>query len=112
MASGDILFRPDGGLCASTVQGVMFLNPSGTAQGAPLTDSPRAMALSPDGATLALGNGPDEDRVEIWDAGTRRRIRTFKAADSVSALVFAPSSRVLAVGTTTGTVQVWDAGTG
>jgi WD40 repeat protein len=111
-ASGGVLFRPDGGLCVSTVQGVMFLGPSGAAQGAPYTDSPRVTALRSDGAILALGNGPDAERIKLWDADARRRIRAFKVSGSVSALAFAPTGRMPAVGTNDGTMQVWDVGTG
>jgi WD40 repeat protein len=111
-ASDGVLFRPDGGLCASTVQGVMFLDPSGAAQGAPFASSPRAVALSFDGAILALGNGPDAERIELWDVGAHRRIRAFKVSGSVTALAFAQSGRMLAVGTADGTMQEWDVSTG
>ncbi|MFJ7192436.1 WD40 domain-containing protein [Streptomyces bacillaris] len=67
-----------------------------------------ALALTPDGTTLALGR--QDGRVDLWDARNGRRTTSFPAhsEDAVTALAFTPDGRRLAVATET--VQLWTNG--
>ncbi|MFF9683821.1 hypothetical protein ACF1E6_30130 [Streptomyces bacillaris] len=67
-----------------------------------------ALALTPDGTTLALGR--QDGRVDLWDARNGRRTTSFPAhsEDAVTALAFTPDGRRLAVATET--VQLWTTG--
>ncbi|WP_339151987.1 WD40 repeat domain-containing protein [Streptomyces sp. F41] len=67
-----------------------------------------ALALTPDGTTLALGR--QDGRVDLWDARSGRRTTSFPAhsEDAVTALAFTPDGRRLAVATET--VQLWTTG--
>ncbi|MGO9908877.1 MAG: WD40 repeat domain-containing protein [Solirubrobacteraceae bacterium] len=67
-----------------------------------------SVAYSPDGRTLAAGNG-DNGTVGLWDVRRHRLIRTLHLGNSgpVNGVVFAPHKRILAIGSEAGTVQVW-----
>jgi WD40 repeat protein/transcriptional regulator with XRE-family HTH domain len=78
------------------------------------TEPVRAIALSPDGRTLAAHSG--DGKVRIWDLpGGRLRHTTFTGHDGSEAAVFSPDGRTLAVATSGGTgakVGLWDPVTG
>jgi WD40 repeat protein len=68
-----------------------------------------ALALSPDGRTLASGHLVDRSNVRIWDAASGRLITTLEGhTDRVRALVFAPDGNSLATASSDGTVRLWD----
>ncbi|MEU1728338.1 WD40 repeat domain-containing protein [Nonomuraea sp. NPDC005692] len=64
-----------------------------------------ALALSPDGETLA-GAG-DDGILYLWELATRRRLAQI-TTDQVEDVVFSPDGRVLATAGTDGTVLFWD----
>ncbi|MGZ6576168.1 MAG: WD40 repeat domain-containing protein [Solirubrobacteraceae bacterium] len=67
-----------------------------------------SVAYSPDGRTLAAGNG-DHGTVGLWDVQRHHLIRTLHIGNSgpVNSVVFAPDKRILAIGSESGTVQLW-----
>ncbi|MFC9625940.1 trypsin-like peptidase domain-containing protein [Streptomyces sp. NPDC056930] len=73
-----------------------------------------AMALSPDGRTVATSG--DDGAVERWDVATGNARRTFTSETDphggVSSLTFSPDGRILATGRDDGTVELRDAATG
>jgi WD40 repeat protein len=72
-----------------------------------------AIAFSPDGRTVATGNGlsqEDSGRVTLWDAATgRERVTLEGQTDRVYSLAFSPDGKTLATG---GRVRLWDVNTG
>lgn len=78
----------------------------------PSTDDPEsAVALSPDGRLLAFDVDEywvdqevhDVHQVEVWDTGSKRRIRQLKAVDGTDVLKFSQDGRrLLAAGTSMG----------
>ncbi|OKI02053.1 hypothetical protein A6A06_13205 [Streptomyces sp. CB02923] len=74
--------------------------------------SSRAVALSPDGRTLAV-YGSNDASIRLWDVADGRPRSTFAGpAGSVIAMTFGPSGRVLGGGSDDGTVRLWDVATG
>jgi WD40 repeat protein len=75
-----------------------------------VVDVTRGLAVSPDGRTLAVtGRG---GTVDLIDARTLRRRRTFKAMQGFAASVaFSPDGRLLAVVGKNGRVTLWNART-
>ena len=70
------------------------------------------LALSPDGKTLAVANG---GRIQLWNlddpahpAPTGAGLALGKGTATVTALAVSPGGSTLAVGTTAGTVSLWD----
>jgi ferric-dicitrate binding protein FerR (iron transport regulator) len=65
-----------------------------------------ALALLPDGRTLALTAGKG---ALVWDAGdTRERLVLGERSDRVRCLALSPDGRTLAAGCTDGRVRLWD----
>lgn len=110
-SSGTAVPHPDGDL-AVTTGGEAYRLPSGTRL--PSTRLPSggtALAFSPDGAYLAVGEG--SGRVVLWDGRLGRRLGVLADPETatyqyVSALAFAPDGRTLAVAGDEGTLQLWD----
>jgi WD40 repeat protein len=64
-----------------------------------------ALALAPDGKTLASTGG---DTIRLWEVLTGQRIRTFSGhCGDTQSLAFAPDGKKLASGSTDKTVLVW-----
>jgi len=65
-----------------------------------------SLAVSRDGKYVA---GSSEDKVILWDAGTRELLQVFRGhAARVNALAFSPDNRILASGSADTTVLMWD----
>jgi WD40 repeat protein len=76
-----------------------------------LAENPvRALALSPDGKTLAAAGYKD---ISLWDVATRKPIRTLKAG-STRSLTFSPDGKTLVSGGSdhNSAIRVWDPDTG
>ncbi|WP_329223536.1 hypothetical protein OG352_39235 [Streptomyces sp. NBC_01485] len=108
-SSGTVAVRPDGRLLAGSQDQYAAL-PSGPVTGRALSEGREisALAFSPDGTRLAVGDA--SGRVALWDGDVRRRtgVLTAGAPEAVTALAFAPDGRTLAVGGTHGTLRLWD----
>ncbi|WP_326762100.1 hypothetical protein OHB35_48005 [Streptomyces phaeochromogenes] len=108
---GAVTSHPDGDLLV-TERGQAYRMPAGTRL--PSVRSPgrsTALAFSPDGEHLAVGDG--SGRVVLWDGRLGRRLGVLADPDTttyqyVSALVFSPDGRTLAVAGDEGTLQLWD----
>jgi WD40 repeat protein/DNA-binding SARP family transcriptional activator len=73
---------------------------------------PPAIALSPDGDTLAVGRL--DGKVDLIDTETLRRRATFEAFEDTPAvaIAYAPGGRRLAIGGVRGPIGIWDARSG
>ncbi|WP_289942129.1 AAA family ATPase [Streptomyces sp. S.PNR 29] len=68
-----------------------------------------ALALSPDGRTLAVAG--DNRKVELWDLPGRRRAATLAGhTGAVRSVAFSPDGHVLATAGNDGTTRLWDLG--
>ncbi|WP_020118053.1 WD40 repeat domain-containing protein [Streptomyces canus] len=109
--SGNAVVHPDGDLVV-TAGGEAYRLPSGTRLPATrFTGGGTALAFSPDGGYLAVGEG--SGRVVLWDGRLKRRLGVLADPETttyqyVSALAFAPDGRTLAVAGDEGTLQLWD----
>ncbi|MDH6553331.1 hypothetical protein [Streptomyces sp. SAI-041] len=109
--SGRAVVHPDGDL-AVTTGGEAYRLPSGTRLPATrFTGGGTAVAFSPDGRYLAVGEG--SGRVVLWDGRLQRRLGVLADPETttyqyVSALAFSPDGRTLAVAGDEGTLQLWD----
>ncbi len=66
-----------------------------------------AVAISPDGATIATASY--DKLIKLWDAASGKEIKTLKDhTDAVYALAFTPDGRRLLSGAADRTVKVWD----
>ncbi|WP_326636000.1 hypothetical protein OIE67_01820 [Nonomuraea fuscirosea] len=95
-AAGDLAFDASGRLLAVAGDPVTVWEVTGGRQVATINaggDVP-AVALSPDGGTLATARG---SILETWDVRTGRRIKTYESAGDL-ALAFSPDGRTLAAG--------------
>jgi WD40 repeat protein/energy-coupling factor transporter ATP-binding protein EcfA2 len=72
-----------------------------------------SFAFSPDGRLMATAESDPADQsiVRILDASNKRLIgEPLKQEEAVSNLAFSPDSKLLAAGTGTGVVKIWDTG--
>jgi RNA polymerase sigma factor (sigma-70 family) len=70
----------------------------------------RALALSPDGKTLATG---DAASIRFWDLASGKKVRQLQAPlDEVQGLAFSPDGNTLASGHGGNTVLLWDLASG
>ena len=74
------------------------------------TERVYAVAVSPDGKTLATGSF--DKTIKLWDAGSAKEFRTIGGANghtnTITALAFAPKEPTLATASTDNTVKLWD----
>ncbi|MUG93169.1 hypothetical protein F7734_12295 [Scytonema sp. UIC 10036] len=75
----------------------------------------RSVAISPDGQTIASGgtsvgdNGVSNPPIKLWNpnTGTQERILTGHT-DSVNAIAFSPSEKIIASGGEDNTIRIWN----
>lgn len=67
--------------------------------------SANSIAFSPDGRTLAVGNG--DSTVGLWDVATRRSIAVLRGHVGLTTVAFSPDGKILAVGNLDGTIKLW-----
>jgi WD40 repeat protein len=71
-----------------------------------------AVALSPDGKTLATGGSDDDFSVKVWDVSTGKLLKILKEnKNSIQCLVFDPMGKWLAVADNSGKALVFDVST-
>ncbi|MCX5262588.1 hypothetical protein [Streptomyces sp. NBC_00199] len=108
--------RPDGRLLVGYDDEYADLA-SGKVTGRALADGREvtALAFSPDGTRLAVGD--KTGHVTLWDSDAQRRLGVLTGTadtvsqggpESVTALAFAADGRTLAVGGSAGTLRLWD----
>jgi WD40 repeat protein len=68
----------------------------------------RAMALSPDGKTLATGGY--DSAVTLWHTAAWRSMLTLEHPATIYALAFSPDGKTLATGCEDGITRLWRAG--
>ena len=74
------------------------------------TETVGAVAFSPDGKTLAIGD--HDGRVGLWDVATGQRTAALAEDSTVFGVAFSPDGKTLAVGDGGGRVGLWDVATG
>ncbi|WP_037678111.1 helix-turn-helix domain-containing protein [Streptomyces griseus] len=118
--SGEALAsRPDGHLLVSSDD--QYADPgTGKVSGRALADGREvtALAFSPDGTRLAVGDS--RGHVTLWDGDVRRRTGAVTGTsdtvsqgepEAVEAIAFSSDGGTLAVGGANGTLRLWDTGT-
>ncbi|MER6133758.1 hypothetical protein [Streptomyces sp. NPDC001815] len=122
LAGGHLAVRPDGRLLVGDNRTARLSagRSTGTPVGRDLVqgDQVGALAFSPDGSHLAVGDRTG--RVALWDGALRHRAGVLRnvfpapigdTPETVSALALSPDGRTLAVGGDAGTLQLWDTAT-
>jgi WD40 repeat protein len=71
---------------------------------------PRALAFSPDGASLVSGGGSGNGNAKVWDARTGKELSPFPAAHKgwMWQIVFSPDGKTLATSAADDKVILWD----
>ncbi|MEU0031291.1 hypothetical protein [Streptomyces sp. NPDC006335] len=117
ISPGSLALRPDGRLLVDFADQYATL-PSGRLTGRALADGRQvtALAFSPDGSRLAVGDM--SGHVTLWDGDLRTRLGILTGtsdttaargdAEAVRALAFSPDGTTLAVGGQYGTLRLWD----
>lgn len=111
-----LALRPDGRLLAGSADRYAEL-PSGHVSSGALADGRQvtALAFSPDGSRLAVGDSTGH--VTLWDGDLRHRMGILTGTsdtnsvgepEAVGALAFSPDGAVLAVGGLQRTLRLWD----
>ncbi|MFE3854080.1 WD40 repeat domain-containing protein [Streptomyces griseorubiginosus] len=116
LSGEELAVRPDGGLLVSSDD--QYADPgSGKVTGRALADGRQvtALAFSPDGSRLAVGDSTGH--VTLWDGEVRHRTGALTGTsdtatqgepEAVGALAFSSDGGTLAVGGTRGTLRLWD----
>lgn len=119
-----VVFSPDGQTVACVVDGVMLWDIATGENLATFSSDEgyhgdRAVAFSPDGSRIFTGGsyrGSDNDRyLRVWDGTTFELIESWRMPRDVShlsALAVSPDGKLLAIGTNSGTLLLWDSSTG
>ncbi len=70
-------------------------------------------AFSPDGSLLAIGGGPKDGLIEMWDFAKRKHLQTLTKHDkTVLCLAISADNKTLVSGGLSDGVRVWDLATG
>ncbi len=68
--------------------------------------SANSVVFSPDGKTLAVGNG--DSTAGLWDVATHRSIAVLRGHVCLATVAFSPDGKIVAVGSSDGTIKLWD----
>ncbi|WP_228975637.1 DNA-binding protein [Streptomyces sp. DH12] len=114
LSGSELALRRNGGVAVSEA-GSVDLRSGRAVRRALGWDDPVALAFSPDGTRLAVGD--TRGRVSLWDGDVRRHLGVLPGThtgtrrtedEEVAVLAFSPDGTTLAVAGDSGTVQLWD----